>query len=206
MPRACLVALLLLTACAGRPDRAPEIGAYHALSLDGSEVSFRHLRGQVVLLNVWTLWCLPCRSEVPVLERLHRAYQPAGLTLIGVNVDARGDIPTVRNFIRATGVSYRIWLDPEDGVSAYFPTPSLPATWLIGRDGRIVWSRLGMVHPDDPELGTALRNALRAEHAWPPATQPEGAIGAPRWALPRSAVRWMPSSRGERMSRGGDRA
>jgi cytochrome c biogenesis protein CcmG, thiol:disulfide interchange protein DsbE len=163
MPRACLIVLLLLTACAQRPDRDPNISAYHAVSLDGSEVSLRDLRGQVVLLNVWTLWCLPCRSEMPVLERLHRAYQPAGLTLIGVNVDARGDIATVRNFIRTTGLTYRIWLDPDDGVSAHFPTPSLPATWLIGRDGRIVWNRLGMVHPDDPELGTALRNALRAE-------------------------------------------
>ena len=163
MPRACLIILLLLTACAERPDRDPDISAYRAVSLDGSEVSLRDLRGQVVLLNVWTLWCLPCRSEMPALERLHRAYQPAGLTLVGVNVDARGDIPTVRNFIRTTGLTYRIWLDPDDGVSAHFPTPSLPATWLIGRDGRILWSRHGMLHPDDPELDTALRNALRAE-------------------------------------------
>ncbi len=63
MPPACLVVLLLLTACARRPDGDPDIGAYHAVSLDGSEVSLRDLRGQVVLLNVWTLWCLPCRSE-----------------------------------------------------------------------------------------------------------------------------------------------
>jgi thiol-disulfide isomerase/thioredoxin len=112
---------------------------------------------------VWTLWCLPCRTEIPVLERLYRAYEPAGLTLVGVNVDARGDIPTVRSFVRTAVLTYRIWLDPDDGISAHFPTASLPATWLIGRDGRIVWNRLGMVHPDDPELGTALRNALRAE-------------------------------------------
>src|SRR5712671_3681035 len=162
MPPACLVVLLLLTACR-RPDGDPDIGAYHAVSLDGSEVSLRDLRGQVVLFNVWSLWCLPCRSEMPALERLHRAYQPAGLTLIGVNVDARGGIPTVRNFVRTTGLTYRIWLDPDDGVSAHFPTPSLPASWLIGRYGRIWWSRLGMVPPDDPELGTALRNALGAE-------------------------------------------
>jgi hypothetical protein len=100
---------------------------------------------------------------MPVLERLHRAYEPAGLTLVGVNVDARGDVPTIRSFVRTTGLTYRIWLDPDVDVSAHFPTRSLPATWLIGRDGRILWSRLGMVHPDDPELGTALRNALGAE-------------------------------------------
>jgi cytochrome c biogenesis protein CcmG/thiol:disulfide interchange protein DsbE len=163
MPRVCLVVLLVLSACAPRPDGNADIAAYHAVSLDGSEVSLRDLRGQVVLLNVWTLWCLPCRSEVPTLEALHRAYQPAGLTLVGVNVDPRGDIPTIRSFIRTMGLTYRIWLDPDDGVSAHFPMPSLPATWLIGRDGRILWSRLGMVHPDDPELGAALRNALRAE-------------------------------------------
>jgi thiol-disulfide isomerase/thioredoxin len=165
VPRACLVVLLLLTACARRPDGDPDIGAYHAVSLDGSAVSLRDLRGQVVLLNVWTLWCLPCRSEMPVLESLHRVYQPAGLTLVGVNVDGRGDLPTVRSFVRTTGLTYRIWLDPDDGISAHLPAPSLPATWLIGRDGRIVWSRLGMVPPDDPELGTALRNALGAEQA-----------------------------------------
>jgi len=163
MPRACLVVLLLVTACAHGPDAAPAVGSYHASSLDGREVSLRDLRGQVVLLNVWTLWCLPCRNEIPVLERLQRAYRSAGLTLVGVNVDARGDVETVLNFVRSMGLTYGIWLDPDDGISAHFPTPSLPATWLIGRDGQVLWSRLGMVRPDDPELDAALQSALREE-------------------------------------------
>jgi cytochrome c-type biogenesis protein len=163
MPRACSIVLLLLTACAGHPDADRDVGAYHAVSLDGRQVALRDLRGQVVLLNVWTLWCLPCRSEMPVLERLYRTYEPAGFTLVGVNVDARGDTPTVRSFIRTIGVTYRIWLDPDDAVSTRFPTTGLPATYLIGRDGGLVWSRLGVVHPDDPELDSALRSALGAE-------------------------------------------
>ena len=159
MPRACLIVLLLLTACHRRPDS--EVASYHAVSLDGQNTSLEDLRGQVVLLNVWTLWCLPCRSEMRVLEHLHQAYEPAGLALVGVNVDARGDIATVRKFVRSSGVTYRIWLDPDDTVSSHLPTPGLPATWLIGRDGRIVWGHVGALRPDDPDLGTALRSALR---------------------------------------------
>jgi len=151
--RAYVVVLLLLSACARRPDPDSDIGSYHAVSLED-------VRGQVVLLNVWTLWCLPCRHELPMLERLHRTYRSAGLTLVGVNVDARGDLPTIRKFVRANDLSFGIWLDPEKAVSSYLPTLSLPASWLIGRGGRIVWSHRGMIRDDDPGLGAALRSAL----------------------------------------------
>jgi cytochrome c biogenesis protein CcmG, thiol:disulfide interchange protein DsbE len=158
--RAYIVVLLLLIACARRPDPDSDIGSYHAMSLDGHEVSLRDVRGQVVLLNVWTLWCLPCRHELPTLERLHRTYRSAGLTLVGVNVDARGDLPTIRKFVRSNDLTYAIWLDPEKAVTAYLPTLSLPATWLIGRDGRIVWTHRGIIRAEDPELDATLRSAL----------------------------------------------
>ena len=161
--RILLVLLVLCSACPRERDENGTKASYEAISLDGTTVSLDALRGRVVLLNVWTLWCPPCRAEMSVLERLHRDYRPAGLALVGVNIDGRMDLPAVRSFLRQAGLTFDVWLDPDDAVSRRFPTPSLPATYLIARDGRIVWSRLGVVHPDDPELGTALRNTLRAE-------------------------------------------
>ncbi len=116
-----------------------------------------------MLVNVWTLWCPPCRSEMPALEQLERAHRPDGLDLVGVNVDARGDARTVRSFIRSTGVSYGIWLDPDARISEYLPMPALPATWLVDRSGHVTWSHVGKIDFDDPALAAALRDALHAK-------------------------------------------
>ena len=161
--RAVLVLLLLCIACGRARDGRVVSTPYRAVSLDGTPVSIDDLHGRVVLLNVWTLWCMPCRTELPVFERLHRAYGAAGLALVGVNVDSRVDTPAVRSFIRKTGLTYDVWLDPDDAVSSHYPTPSLPATYLIGRDGHVLWARLGAVNREDRDLATALNQALGAE-------------------------------------------
>lgn len=162
------LALFAATACGGEGlGRAPLVGdivpEYGATSLDGAtEVSLGGLRGRVVLLNVWATWCPPCREEIPVLQALHERHADAGLEVVGVSVDAAGEGPAVARFAEQFGVTYPIWLDPQERVSSVFRTTGVPTTLLIDRDGQLLWRHLGPVVADDPELTRLLDEVLAA--------------------------------------------
>mgnify|MGYP006171612107 CR=1 FL=1 len=100
--------------------RAPEVGSlapeYSAVTMAGDSASIAQHQGEVVLLNVWATWCLPCREEIPALQRLHERFGEQGLRVVGVSVDAPGEQASVRDFAESFGVSYDIWLDPAEQV------------------------------------------------------------------------------------------
>ena len=162
---ALLLAGLLLTGCETAPAGPPRVGSpapeYAAVALhDGTPTSLQALRGTPVLLNVWATWCHPCREEMPDLERLHRQYP--GLRVVGVSIDERGQEDAIRAFLRDFGVTYEIWLDPDDRVTSTFALMGVPGTFLIGRDGTLLWSRVGPLTSTDPALQRALHASLAA--------------------------------------------
>jgi cytochrome c biogenesis protein CcmG/thiol:disulfide interchange protein DsbE len=158
--------VVVLTGCsAGSGDRAPvvEVGrpapAYAATALDGGPSSLEALRGRPVLLNVWATWCVPCRAEMPALEALHQKYRTGGLAVVGVSIDAAADADRVKGFARDLGVTYALWLDADDHVSGIFSAIGVPATYLIGKDGTLLWRKLGGLEVNDATLQAALKSA-----------------------------------------------
>ena len=161
-----IFAILLLlgaAACDVKPgtgsvgETAPD---YRTAALMGDSVSLAQLRGDVVLLNVWATWCQPCREEIPALEKIHRTYVDRGLAVVGVSVDAAGDEKEVQSFAREFGMTYAVWLDPAQRVNDLFRLVGVPSTFLLDREGTILWKHLGPVDPADPALARALESAL----------------------------------------------
>ena len=60
-------------------------------SLSGKNLKLSEMTGNVVLINFWASWCGPCREEMPLLNDLHKKYEPLGFTVLGVNVEERPD-------------------------------------------------------------------------------------------------------------------
>lgn len=175
--RACTVAALVfaLVGCSDgsrnnadsttpRTSRRVEIGqqvpAYGAISLTGGADSLAALRGQVVLLNVWATWCIPCRTELPDLQALHERFQSQGLVVVGVSIDQGDDASDVRAYATERGVTYALWHDPADRISGVFLANGVPATYLIGRDGTLRWRWLGPLTKDDAALNAELTRAI----------------------------------------------
>ncbi len=166
MLRALAISALALGGIAcGRGDRAAvTVGepapAYSTHTLDGTPIALADLRGNVVLLNIWATWCKPCREEIPALEQLHQRHRDAGLVIAGVSIDQPGDQEKVATFARDLGATYTLWHDPDDVVSTTFLAIGVPASYLIGRDGTLLWKHVGPVTADDSVLNAALTAAL----------------------------------------------
>jgi thiol-disulfide isomerase/thioredoxin len=122
-------------------------------TVDARHVSMTALRGKVVLVNFWASWCLECRPEMPVLERLHRELAPQGLAVVGVN--AREKKEAVSRYAKELGLTFPLVLDPDGEISALYGVVGLPATFLVGRDGPAVGLAIG-----SREWGSAPARAL----------------------------------------------
>lgn len=160
-----LLAGLSLSACERRgPPRAPALGApapaFSALTMDGETVTLASLAGNVVVLNVWATWCIPCREEIPQLEALHRAFAAQGLKTVGVSIDAAGMGADVRDFATEQGMTYPIWLDPDHQFSLKFLTVGVPETFVIDRVGVIRFRMIGAFRRGDTTLAAAVRRAM----------------------------------------------
>lgn len=143
-----------------RVDVGLPVPPYSSLSLAGDTVSLAGLRGKVVLLNIWATWCHPCRDEIPELQALHERYAARGLEVVGVSVDAESADDAIRSFMNDFRMTYPVWRDPGERVSAQFHIVGVPATFLIDREGVLRWRKTGPIQPGDATLAAALEEAL----------------------------------------------
>jgi cytochrome c biogenesis protein CcmG/thiol:disulfide interchange protein DsbE len=124
-------------------DDRPAPG-FTAPSLAGDgDVSLGDYRGEVVILNFWASWCVPCRQEAPHLQALWERYRDAGVQLLGV--DYRDDPAAARAYEREFAITYPSVEDRSGRLAFEYALVGVPTTFLITADGRIVYRFTGKV-------------------------------------------------------------
>lgn len=139
----CLLALAAVTAHAAelRPWRGGPLPLFELRDLEGRTYRLADYHGTVVLVNFWATWCEPCRDEMPSIQRLKQKFAGKSFTVLAVNVgepEAR-----IRKFLASMALDFPVLLDPEMSVTRNWQTRILPASYLVGRDGRIRYSLVG---------------------------------------------------------------
>lgn len=143
---------------------APE---FAATTLDGEPVSLSDYAGKVILLNVWATWCLPCREEMPSMQRLYESMkgQPGAedFEILAVSIDAPlmerdlsgnlgGDL---RAFVKEFDLTFPILHDPEGAIRQLYQTTGVPESFVIGKDG-LIYKKVAQAQewdaPDNQEL------------------------------------------------------
>jgi peroxiredoxin len=93
--------------------------------------------GEVIFINFWATWCLPCVKEMPSFENLYRRYRSQGLTLLAVSLD-KGGSSKVQKFADKHKLSFPILLDTESVAEKLYPSFSIPFTYVVDKHGKVV--------------------------------------------------------------------
>jgi cytochrome c biogenesis protein CcmG, thiol:disulfide interchange protein DsbE len=118
------------------------------LDADGT-IDLEDLEGQVVVVNFWASWCVPCRDEAPVLEAAWQAHRDRGVVIVGVNV--QDSEHAARAFIETFGLTFSNGPDPGGRIAIDYGVYGIPETFVIGRDGRIAYKHVGVIAPSTLE-------------------------------------------------------
>lgn len=161
------MSLFLLALCAG-PATAAELReladkpapALSLPALDGGTITLEQLRGRVVLVNFWAVWCPPCRKEMPSMARLADKLAGQPFTMLGVNV---GESPEeIRAFLRQVPVNFPILLDRDASHLKPWNVFAFPTSYVVDKRGRLRLGLFGSIEWDEPEA-VARIEALLAE-------------------------------------------
>lgn len=138
-------------------DAAPE---FSLADLAGKEVSLTGYRGRVVLLEFWATWCPPCRATIPDLVDLQEKYGPKGFTVLAVSLD-RKDRGT--DMLSAFAASYHInypVLVGDERISHAYRVRSIPVSFLIDREGRILHSAMGFTKEFEAKMSSEIERVI----------------------------------------------
>jgi thiol-disulfide isomerase/thioredoxin len=108
-------------------------------SLDGRAVDLAQLRGKVVLLDFWATWCPPCRAETPGVVAAYQKYHDKGFAIVGISLDQ--DKGALQKYVADNKMPWPQYFDGkgwDNKVSSSFGIDSIPAMWLVGKDGKVI--------------------------------------------------------------------
>jgi cytochrome c-type biogenesis protein len=118
---------------------------YAASTLGGDTVRLGGAQA-VTVLNVWATWCTSCREEMSDLEAIRKEFAPRGVRVIGVSVDG-GDGTRVRRFAEGEKLAFTVAHDPEQRIQQLYQVVGVPETFVIGKDGKLLWRHVGNLRP-----------------------------------------------------------
>jgi len=125
-----------------------------------TSLNLESLRGQVVYLDFWASWCVPCRQSFPWMRAMQQSYQRQGLTVIAVNLDhERSD---AEQFLRRYQPGFAVQFDSEGTLAERFQVAGMPTSVLIDRHGVARFRHIGFRAVDRERYEQEVR-ALLAE-------------------------------------------
>lgn len=123
---------------------------------DRRTVTLSELRGQVVIVNFWASWCLPCREEAAYLEQTWRKYEDQGVVFIGVDyVDTE---KAALGYIEEFDITYINGPDIKTRISDAYNIQGVPETFFIAKNGEVRGMHIGPLYP--PELDEKIEELL----------------------------------------------
>lgn len=150
-----LVTLFSSCAWAVSPgDAAPEFD----LAGKNGPVKLSDFKGKTVYVDFWASWCGPCRQSFPWMNELQAKYAGQGLSVIAINLDVRS--ADAQKFLVAVPHEFTIAFDPKGQTPRQYGVKGMPTSFLVGKDGRVLFQHTGFHSDKRDELEQKIREAL----------------------------------------------
>lgn len=128
--------------------------------LKGKSVDITSYLGQdrPTILTFWASWCAPCKKELDNMADLYPDWQEEfGVEVIAVTIDASQDISKARSMVAAKAWEYTILSDPNQSLLRVLNFQTIPQTFLINKNGEVVYAHSGYLDGDEYELEKELK-------------------------------------------------
>ena len=147
----------------GDINRAPD---FTLTAMNDSIYTLSKLEGKVVLINFWATWCGPCRMEIPEFNEMHKSYHERGLEILGISVS--DNKKQLKNFAKSFAVNYPLLYggarEMNKIMKDYGGVYAVPSSFLVGKNGNIVWSYPGAILKNyDPQTFATLLYEIEKE-------------------------------------------
>jgi thiol-disulfide isomerase/thioredoxin len=138
------------------------VAAFSFTDRDDAPVTLADFHGRMMLLNLWATWCVPCRMEMPALDRLQAKLGGSGFTVLPLSIDYRGR-DAVARFYRELGLkSLGIYIDKSANAIFAVNAVGMPTTLLIDAQGRELGRVVGPAEWDSAAMLSRLTSYLEA--------------------------------------------
>jgi len=147
----------------GDINKAPD---FTLTAMNDSIYTLSKLEGKVVLINFWATWCGPCRMEIPEFNEMHKSYHERGLEILGISVS--DNKKQLKNFAKSFAVNYPLLYggarEMNKIMKDYGGVYAVPSSFLVGKNGNIVWSYPGAILKNyDPQTFATLLYEIEKE-------------------------------------------
>jgi thiol-disulfide isomerase/thioredoxin len=132
----------------------PELKVQDWLNTGGKELKLADLRGKVVVMDFWGVWCGPCRAAMPHLKELYEKHKADGLEIIGVHTTRVGE--KMAAYVAEEKLPWPVAVDVDDGTVKGFRVDSFPDYYVIDRSGKLRFADLA-----NAELDKAIEALLK---------------------------------------------
>jgi cytochrome c biogenesis protein CcmG, thiol:disulfide interchange protein DsbE len=133
-------------------------------TLDGQTVDIQAFgkNGKITVISFWATWCSPCKKELDAIANLYDEWQEAyDMELVAVTIDTQRALAKVKPMVESSGWPYIILSDVNQQLRNSLNFQTIPQTFLLDKDGNIVYSHSGYVPGDEYELENKIKGLVK---------------------------------------------
>jgi thiol-disulfide isomerase/thioredoxin len=110
--------------------------------INENKINVESLKGKTLFINVWATWCGPCRVEMPSIQSLYDQVDHNKIAFIMLSLDQNDPYRKVRTYIQDQGFTFPVYF-PASNLPSQLQVESIPATFVIDKEGKVVFREIG---------------------------------------------------------------
>ena len=123
--------------------------------LKGKLVNIQNLSNDdnPIVISFWATWCKPCKKELNTIAEVYEDWQEeTGVKLVAVSIDDSRSASKVKPYVNASAWDYEVFIDSNRDLARALGVSTVPHTFLLNGEGKIVWEHKGYIDGDEEEL------------------------------------------------------
>ena len=164
MKKSIILLTTLLLSCGITFSQERSLPNIEVKTLKGNSFNIQDLNneGNPMVISFWATWCKPCKKELNAIAEVYGEWQDeTGVKLIAISIDDTRSMSKVAPYVNSSDWEYDVYLDSNSDLKRAMGVSTVPHTFLINGDGKIVWHHKGYIDGDEEELYEQIEHLVK---------------------------------------------